>query len=90
MVNERVTLAIIKKDIDFLNGNHKELKVDIKEIKQILKNSESKTRDNRELVKTNIEAIKGIDKNMAWNWRVTFGLVGLITLVIALIKVFGG
>lgn len=76
----KLSIDILKKDIDYLTQSHNELKADVKEIKTIFMNGDGKIKEHR-------VQLENMEKNLAWNWRVTLGIAGLIGGIVAFIQI---
>lgn len=73
MVNGKVQMAVVKRDLEYLKVSHDELKGDIKEIKSILITGSGK-----------IAELRGNVNSMKWVFGSLLGLMGLVVAIIGL------
>ena len=75
MANGKTSLAVLKRDIDYLKESQGEIKQDVKEIKNILINGSGK-----------ISELRGNVASLKWIFGTAIAIIGLAVSAIALYK----
>jgi len=78
----RVTLAILKNEIGHLKDHQEDVKIDLREIKDILLNGETKIGDNRVGVASN----KATLKTLKWVVYIGLTVLGLALSAFGLVR----